>query len=120
MFWISLKDFGGKEYNSSLQRLSECLIIEIHLLIVKIEDALHHVPLLIARSTLAAFLELAYHFLPLSLSREGGEFCHFLVPIEIYGSIHNHHQAVAEDVNLHLQDTHLSDSVTNLLPLHTF
>ena len=32
-------------------------------------------------------------------------------PIEIYGSIHNHHQSVAEDVNLHLQDTYLSDFV---------
>lgn len=87
-----------------------------HKQLVKIEHAVHHPPLLVARGVGGALLEGGNKRLPLLLTGKRGQAGHGAVPVEIEGSLNNHEESVAKNINLHLQDTHTLDALFYLWP----
>ena len=85
-------------------------------LFIKIEQTLHHLPLLVARSAFSTLLENGHVVLPLLLTGQCGKTCHRTIPIEIYGCLHNHHQSCAEYKDLHVKNANLSDTGLDLRP----
>ena len=80
------------------------------------EHPLHQLPLLIRRGVGVAALEAGYVCLPLALAWQSGHARHGRVPLEVERSLHYHGQYVAVDIDLHLEDTYLADSIQDLLP----
>ena len=75
------------------------------------EHTVHHLPLLIAGLSGLAALQHSHEIFPFLLARQGGQFGHGLVPIEIDGRLNDHEQSVAQDVNLHLEDAARTDTL---------
>lgn len=82
----------------------------------EIEHSLHHLPLLIGCGICCTVLELSHVFLPFLLSWECGELCHGSIPIEVNRGIHYHDETIAQDVNLHFEDSYGLDSLFDLIP----
>ena len=85
--------------------------------LIQVEHSFHHLPFLIACGIGTAALELADEGFPFSLSGQSGEPGHRFVPIEVCGSVNNHHKKISEDVYFHLEDANFPDAIANLLPI---
>ena len=88
--------------------------------VVEVEHALHQLPFAVGGSVGVTTLEAGNERFPFSLAGKGGETCHGSVPVEIIHCVHDHEQLIAEDIDLHLQDTYFADTVAELLKLVFF
>ena len=79
-------------------------------MIIKIKHAVHHAPLLVGSTAWLAGLEHGYVIFPFGLARQGGQSGHGAVPIKIQWGFYNHEQTVIQDLELHLEDAHLTDT----------
>ena len=80
------------------------------------EDALHQLPFLCRGHTCLDELELGHVVLPLLLTGECGEAGHGALPLEVERGLDDHEQTGAEEVDLHLEDTDLADTLHDLFP----
>ena len=69
-----------------------------------LKDALHQLPLVGGAGVGGAALELGDVCFPFGLARESGEACHVALEVEVVGGVHDHEQAAAATVYLHVED----------------
>ena len=82
-------------------------------------------PFLVTAGIGTAALELGDVGFPFRLTREGGEFCHVLLEVKVVLDIHNHEEAAAFAVDLHIQDANFALALDDFRPyvgvgLHVF
>ena len=72
------------------------------------KDPLHPLPFLVAAGVGGAALEPGDVGFPFGLPREGGEAGHVALEVEVIDRVHDHEEAAAAAVDLHVQDADLA------------
>ena len=81
-----------------------------------LENAFHHLPLLVTAGVGCTPLELGDVRFPLSLTREGGQAFHIALPVKIVHGVANHKETSPLAVDLHIEDAYLPLAIDNLWP----
>ena len=84
--------------------------------LLKFEDSFHQLPFGGGGSSGVAALELCHIGFPLGLAGQSGQARVVGLPVKVVDRVTDHEQAVAMDINLHVQDAHTADALLNLGP----